>query len=190
MGKFLDEMERISKMSHEEVEAELKTKRKLSSASDKFFGTVGVVVLVVVGVAWLLDLGPFGWFDGAAEKSEPSESEYRVLTSGLYCMSENDALRLGDAVSRRDSEKLGMLMDTGACRNNAPMFVPVEFLSGSFSTGVRKVAWAATQGNPAGSGFVLPSDFAYMTATELDKKWETWGPICEEYNPGDCATGR
>ena len=158
-------------------------KQSMSKGEETFFMYVGAMAIPVVFFLWLFDVGPF-------EDAPPSEPEYRVLTSGLYCISERDALRLGDAYDRRDSDKLSFLVDSGACRNNAPMFIPVDFLSGSFSTGVVKVAWPATQGGAAGSGFVLPSDFSYMTATELDKEWETFGPICEKHNPGDCSTGR
>lgn len=147
------------------------------------------LVLVLVFLAWFYDLGPFGWFDGDSEPKTPREPEYLVGTSGFACITENAALRLEDATARRDSGKLKVLMDS-QCINTVPSYVPLTFISGSFSTSVRYVSWPATQGSSAGSGYIGPSYFEYMTATELDEVWKRRGPICEEYNPGDCATGR
>ncbi len=164
------------------------TPKKKSEAEEKFLLAVGSITLfVVLPIMWLFDLGPFGWFDGGGVSTR--ESEYLVGKSGFACITENAALRLEDATARRDSGKLKVLMDS-QCINTVPTLVPLKFNSGSFSTSVRYVSWPATQGHPAGSGYIGPSYFEYMTDAELDKAWETWGPICEKYSPGDCATGR
>ena len=145
-----------------------------------------IVVVILFGGMWIARQ-----FEAGPLQSTPSESpRYLVATSGFGCTTEQNALRLEDAVSRRDQHKMEMLIDTGACFNTVPSYVPLTFESGTFGTGVRRVSWPATQGESAGSGYIGPSYVEYMTDAELDEQWEAWRPICEEYTPGDCDTGR
>ena len=44
-------------------------------------------------------------------------------------------------------------------------------------------------------GTVISAEFPEPPESEeptpkTEQEWEAWGPICEKYNPGDCATGR
>lgn len=108
-----------------------------SEASDKFFELLGGIGLLVIAVAWLFDLGPFGWFDKTTPKA-PTAAEVAadratkhmyVKQGGGWCETERAAKLLVKAAGRGDTATINRLLMNGQCEK-IPANLPVAHVEG------------------------------------------------------------